>query len=105
MHERYYIAIDGGGTKTEFILFTENGTVLEKRMLGGTNPNITSPEAAAERLMGGIAELLTENRKVCRIYAGIAGALSGENGAVLQKKLQPLYPDIPVTVQPLNPNS
>jgi len=98
MNQRHMIAIDGGGTKTEFVLFAEDGTVLEKLTLGGTNPNITTPEAAAERLAAGIAELLTQDRKVCRIYAGIAGALSGDNGAVLQKKLQALYPDVPVTV-------
>ena len=98
MNEKYMIAIDGGGTKTEFVLFTEDGTVLEKLILGGTNPNITTPETAAECLAVGIAELLTRNRKVCRIYAGIAGALSGNNGAILQNALQNRYPDISVTV-------
>ena len=38
-HGRVMIGIDGGGTKTEFCLFDENGCVLAREKLGGTNPN------------------------------------------------------------------
>ena len=37
--ERAFISIDGGGTKTDFLLFKESGEVLDRITLGGTNPN------------------------------------------------------------------
>lgn len=35
----YYIAIDGGGTKTEALLCTERGDILARAVGGATNPN------------------------------------------------------------------
>ena len=31
-----YIAVDGGGTKTEFLLFKKNGDIIKKLILEGT---------------------------------------------------------------------
>ena len=33
----YLIAIDGGGTKTESVLFDENGTVFSRDIVKGVN--------------------------------------------------------------------
>jgi transcriptional regulator with XRE-family HTH domain len=38
-HKKIMIAVDGGGTKTEFIMFSEDGVILEHLKLGGCNPN------------------------------------------------------------------
>ena len=36
---RLFAAIDGGGTKTEFVLFSEDGHILRRNLRGSTNPN------------------------------------------------------------------
>ena len=35
----YYIAIDGGGTKTEAVLCTGDGGIICRTLAGSTNPN------------------------------------------------------------------
>ena len=35
-----YIGIDGGGTKTEFVLFTEQGHIVNRICLEGSNANV-----------------------------------------------------------------
>ena len=37
--EQLLIGIDGGGTKTEFVLFTEHGRILRRVKLSCSNPN------------------------------------------------------------------
>lgn len=34
-----FIGVDGGATKTEFILFTDSGEIIKRIVLGGCNPN------------------------------------------------------------------
>ena len=52
------IAIDGGGTKTEFCLFNTSGEVLDRLVLGATNPNIVGLGVALSVLKTGIDALL-----------------------------------------------
>ena len=44
--EKVLLAADGGGTKTEFVLFTQAGKVLKRLVLGGSNPNSVGLAAA-----------------------------------------------------------
>ena len=44
----YYVAVDGGGTKTEFVLFKSDGTVVASTVLGTTNPNSCGIESSAD---------------------------------------------------------
>lgn len=68
------IGIDGGGTKTEFVLFKENGVVVRRISLGGSNPNALGMENACEVLKSGIDRLLFEaDGNIEGIFAGIAG--------------------------------
>lgn len=89
-----YIAIDGGGTKTAFLLFDEKGAVLDKLTLGGTNPNAYGLEVSQKVLSDGIDRLISEGYAVKGLYAGIAGASVGENKENLQKFLKLKYPYI-----------
>ena len=41
----FMIGIDGGGTKTEMILFSSDGKIINRVMLDGSNPNSCSIEA------------------------------------------------------------
>lgn len=41
---RYYIGIDGGGTKTACLLSEENGTIIGRGMAGPSNYHVVGPE-------------------------------------------------------------
>ena len=86
------IAIDGGGTKTDFVLFNESGEILQKLSLGGTNPNAYGLEKAQAVLAEGIDRLLAAGVEIIGLYAGISGASVGENKERLQGFLKDRYP-------------
>lgn len=75
-HKIVMIGIDGSGTKTEFILFTENGSILKRVLLGASNPNSCGMEKTLEILETGINEC----RKVCPDVTGIFLALAEGDG-------------------------
>lgn len=87
----YFLGVDGGGTKTEFKLADGDGNALATCILGGSNPNDVGFEASCSILREGAA-------KVCgsipysqvSVFAGIAGAGSGNHGENLTKFLQTL---------------
>ena len=90
--EKAYIAIDGGGTKTAFILFRENGEILDRVDLGGSNPNAHGIARAQSVLGEGIDRLISTGATVAGIYAGVAGASVGDNRLRLQGYLKERYP-------------
>lgn len=75
---RYLLGIDGGGTKTEFLLTDMEGKQIGRAKLGASNPVDLGIETTKKVIQDGI-------RKVCEsldlreisVYAGIAGGLSG----------------------------
>lgn len=91
MAEPLFIAVDGGGTKTEFILFTGNGKVLKRLVAGGTNPNQGSILDSARILIDGL-EKTAGLCEVEKVYCGIAGALSGDNATSLANALRKYNP-------------
>ena len=95
-NKKIMIGIDGGGTKTEFIMFTEDGVILERYMGGTCNPNIIGTEACAEMLIGGINTLLTVNSNVCGVYVGSAGFLLGNNAPTVRNALKLRYPHMKI---------
>lgn len=97
--EKYYIGIDGGGTKTEFLLADGCGNILGQEIKEGSNPNDKGLEAAYKVLSDGLKELLTGadiDPKNIYIFVGISGAGIGDNAKFLQDKLQSEYPNIKV---------
>ena len=91
------IGIDGGGTKTAFALFDESGRVLRALRLEGCNPNICGLQTAAEVLCRGI-DAISRDTRVEGIFAGVAGAATGDNAARLQEMLRRRYPSAAVEV-------
>ena len=70
----YYLGIDGGGTKTTFALADRMGNILQKIVLGPSNPFDIGFEAASELIARGINEITSNIHKrkiVC--FAGISG--------------------------------
>ena len=93
-HKKIMIAVDGGGTKTEFIMFSEDGVILEHLKLGGCNPNSVGIEASVEILCRGIDTFLNICHDVCGIYIGAAGVLLGTGASALAAYLLSLLPKI-----------
>lgn len=78
--ERYYLGIDGGGTKTEFALADGKGKVLRRVILGASNPNDVGFPATEEILRNGIMEVCGAYPKnAISVFAGLAGGTSKEN--------------------------
>lgn len=75
------IGIDGGGTKTEAVLFDETGRVLGRRRTGPCNPNVLGFGESAARVKD-IVDSLTqgESRIVAAIYIGTAGIFTKNDG-------------------------
>ena len=76
---RYYIGVDGGGTKTQLALFDENGNMLDSVKVSGSNhENLAGSFAeAADVIMSGLNLLLTANGLK---YADITETLMGLAG-------------------------
>ncbi|MBR5314412.1 MAG: XRE family transcriptional regulator [Clostridia bacterium] len=92
----YFIAIDGGGTKTEFVLFEKSGRIIKRLVLDSTNPNSVGVEKSIDTLKKGIGELLnSSNAKY--IFAGVSGVTTGNHIQTIQNALKECF-GIPVTV-------
>ncbi len=94
--EQLMVAVDGGGTKTEFVLFSTKGNIKQRIILEGSNPNVCGIEKACDILKLGIDSLFSPESEICRIYCGLAGFLSGNNGEKITRFLKQTYPKIPI---------
>ncbi len=88
---RYYLGIDGGGTKTAFVLADACGNEIAALTLGASNPNDIGLDATCTLLEDGIHRV-TEgyNRSEISLFAGIAGAATGENAQKITDHLRTL---------------
>ena len=80
----YYLGIDGGGTKTEFLLVDKSGAEIKSIILGESNPVDVGISKTFEVLEKGIYEVCqgVPLNKVS-VFAGVAGGITGDN----QKKI------------------
>ena len=76
----YFLGIDGGATKTEFVLTDAAGNVLCRHFEGSCNPMDIGMEAAQKVLDTGIRTVCkgVPMRKIS-MFAGISGGISGNN--------------------------
>lgn len=88
---RGFIAVDGGGSKTELVLFDQSGNIHSHRIISCTNPNDIGMEEAFGKLSISLKELIsTCNEKELQlegIFLGIAGIEFGDSKQVLKEKL------------------
>lgn len=80
---RYIVAVDGGATKTDMVLCTVDGSVLERVIGGSTNPNdigfIESVEYLREMLMKLLQNHDGLKTPLYSFYAGLSGGSVGNN--------------------------
>ena len=79
MTEHYYLGVDGGGTKTDFVLSDSEGRIVNRVTLSGSNPNDIGFKEACEILTRGISEVCLDI-STSNVYAffGIAGGTTGD---------------------------
>ena len=95
---RLMIGIDGGGSKTEFCLFAEDGSIIRQKQLGGTNPNVYDINTVFNTLKSGIDLLIDGIFDVFAIFAGIAGCGNRENAQRVLEFLKSQYPGMQIEV-------
>ncbi len=95
--QKVMIGIDGGGSKTEFILFTEDGRILDRLLAGPCNPNIIGIDACIELLTRQIDLLASAAPGLCGIHVGSAGFLLGSNTPRIRSALKKQYPQLKIS--------
>ena len=90
-NKRFFLGVDGGGTKTEFVLFSEHGTIIKRTVLGACNPNSVGINKCVEILKCGIDGMLADCSAICSVYIGAAGFLLGNNAETVKIKLLEQY--------------
>lgn len=90
------IGVDGGGTKTEFVLVSETGTVYKRIILSGCNPNAVGMDRAVNILQTGCGTLLKLADGIQGIFVGVSGLDSGNHTGLMQKRLEEQYPKIKI---------
>ncbi|MBO7148966.1 MAG: XRE family transcriptional regulator [Clostridia bacterium] len=95
---KHMIAIDGGGTKTEFLHFDENGRILGRIVLGGSNPNTVGIDTTITTVLRGIELLNMGKGGLCGVFAGIAGCAMKKNSERITKEILKHYPKCTVQV-------
>ena len=84
---RYFLGIDGGGTKTVFRLTDENQNLCKEIYKGTSNPNDIGMENTKRILKEGISEVCDSiPYEKITLFAGISGGgMTGENASALKR--------------------
>ena len=93
----YLIGIDGGGSKTEFLLCDLALNEVARHYCGRSNPNDIGIDQANGIITSGISELCAkacvEKSEIAAAFAGIAGVTSAGYTGAMRKSLQNALPN------------
>lgn len=96
----YFIAVDGGGTKTEFLLIDGHGNPLRRAVLGASNYQNVGATTAFETLKQGIDELLMDlEDHVVGGCLGLAGLDTDEDARVYADMVEKLFGDLAPSIR------
>lgn len=85
---KYLLAIDGGGTKTEFLLTDCDRNEISRVLLGASNPVDIGIEETKKILEKGIREVCGDvNLREVAVFAGLSGGITGDNKALIKEFL------------------
>lgn len=91
------IGIDGGGSKNDLILFTEEGKILNRVIGKGSNVSEMGPDAASARLIEQIYELLKDHggsqSEIKALFAGLSGGGAVNSRQHVIEKLKEALPN------------
>ncbi len=86
---RFFLGIDGGGTKTAFMLADASGSVIRTLTLGECNPASSGIENAVELLLRGFGSVTAGlNAAQVSVHAGIAGISVGNAAQTVREALE-----------------
>lgn len=84
----YLLGIDGGGTKTDFLLTDLNGNEIKRVILGPSNPVNIGIDNTKKCLEQGINQICSDvDKREISLFAGLAGGMSGNNKEIINKFL------------------
>ncbi|MGI5869001.1 MAG: N-acetylglucosamine kinase [Kiritimatiellia bacterium] len=92
------VGVDGGGTKTEFVLCSPQGQALRRLLRGPCNPNAVGLDRAGSEIASGLEALLPQEQVGARVFAGVAGSLVGDNRDQLAQALRAKFPALSIQV-------
>ncbi len=98
-NDDFYLAIDGGGTKTEFVLFNETGEFFKRITLGASNPNVVGMEKVFDVIDEGIERLYIDKDNVRGVFAGIAGCGFEKNSVRVENHLKEILKNAMICVE------
>jgi N-acetylglucosamine kinase-like BadF-type ATPase len=94
----YLVAIDGGATKTDMVLCTMDGRVIERVIGGPTNPNDIGFESSIEYLREMLLRLLKNYgglaTPLSSFYAGLSGGSVGNNRERYSLAFKDMLPNV-----------
>lgn len=93
------LGIDGGGTKTEFVVCDSEGEVLMAFSKKGCNPNDITYEGMMDLLKEGIHEARRAHPSLCNVFCGISGVRSGNYQARAITDLNAEFPTLHFAVE------
>ena len=89
-----YLGIDGGATKTEFVVFSDDGCIYKKFKLSSSNPNDIGVDGCVSILSQGIDACINEFPDLTKIFAGVSGLGAGNNKKEVSTLLSIKYPNL-----------
>lgn len=88
------LGVDGGGTKTEFSVVTQSGTVLMQFKSEGSNPNDRGVEHTIDVICEGVHRALVAHPSLSAVFCGISGISTSDYEAVLLRALRKEFPSL-----------
>ncbi len=70
---RYYVGVDGGGTKTEFVWINEKDEVVCREILGTSNPNDIGKEKMIADMVASVCKNMPADARSVNICMGLSG--------------------------------
>ena len=93
--ENLFIAIDGGGTKTDLVLFDHSGNILKRVLTQGCNPNDFGWQHTEDVLRKALAVLMSgTSAEPEYLFAGISGGTVGNNREIMAQLMKRLVPSV-----------
>ncbi|MBQ8342889.1 MAG: ROK family protein [Clostridia bacterium] len=70
---RYYLGVDGGGTKTEAVVADENGKVVARTRVGSSNPNDVGKQNMIDMLCALVRDITPADAESIDVGMGLSG--------------------------------
>ncbi len=86
----YYLAVDGGGTKTKVLCTDENGTIIGESLAGPTSLTVTTIGAASFNLIEAIRQVVENKPEITQFKAVVLG-LAGVDTSTEQKRADEVF--------------